>query len=226
MRNNYDFKKLMFRSAVLIAIIVFSLGCHNKRKNFTYFKEDILIDPAAKLRLNGIYNIVNYKDRHPMHFFIFYSNGMCLTNNTYKLSVDFWANPDSLINEYYEGLEIPLTGLSSASGDSWGHYQIKDDSIFIQSFMKFYDSTVNRDVYELKGYIRNDSTIHILEQLCDWRDYNPSRSLKYISKGKLQYIPSAEYRFYQTTKKPDSTYAWFFDKNWYNEGLHLSRKYK
>ncbi|MEX1189093.1 MAG: hypothetical protein WED33_07530, partial [Bacteroidia bacterium] len=143
---------------------------------------------------------------------------------TFKLSVDFWANPDSLIDEYYKGLEISYTGLSSSSSDSWGHYQIKGDSIFIQSFTYFYDSTVLRDVYELKGVIRNDSTIYIFEHLCDWCFNDPSKYSEYISKGKRHFIPPAEYRFYQTTKKPDSTNAWFFDKKWYNEELNSNRK--
>ena len=86
---------------------------------------------------------------------------------------------------------------------------------------------------ELRGIIKNDTTIIISQHIYDYcrsirfttriiRDYCINSG--YDNNGIKCYIPPAEYKFYPTTFKPDSTKAWFKKKKWYKEGLHEGMK--
>jgi hypothetical protein len=74
---------------------------------------------------------------------------------------------------------------------------------------------MRRNTSELIGLIKNDSTILINEELCDWCNTLDPKYHK--SGGKYVYANPLEYNFYKASFKPDSSFAWFRTKKWYKE---------
>ncbi len=97
--------------------------------------------------------------------------------------------------------------------ENWGDYAVKENEIILQNFNRNNEEVCKRSVFEEKGRILNDSTIEIYSEYSYWwKDKSPTL-----------YAPCV-LNFYKTDTKPDSTIAWFVNKNWYKNELNTSRK--
>lgn len=146
--------------------------------------------------MNGVY-ISNEKG------FLFYENGVF---KEFSPQIDslFWESPN------FEN----ITGFKSRYFDyeeGFGCYRVIGDTVNIQEFAVNNQSFYHRWVKEKKIIIINDSTLSVVSDYDTYLNYEVINS-------------PIELRFYPLSKKPDSSKAWFLDKNWYKKGLHSSRK--
>ena len=97
------------------------------------------------------------------------------------------------------------------SKEYWGHYVFKSDTLIIQLLNTAGGHLPRRRLIEYKAIINDDSTF----------TYFSMRGFQ----GRTRILdPKIKYGFFPTNIKPDSTNIWFYDKEWYKENLHESRK--
>ena len=173
----------------------------NCRKQFTVFKEPVYTTNSSRpLNIHGIFVSINDEGA-----FYLYNNGLSKTiSSSVSLNQSFWLNPEIEIVKL-------LNDDNYFKKEVWGHYQIINDTIVIQTFGLANDQICRRSVYETKGIILNDTTIKVFS------DYSYWFNNQFIKEPNI-------YRFYKTELKPDSTLAWFNKKWWYKRNLHESRK--
>ena len=185
----------------IVLILLFLAGCGvlNKVEDFTVYKESIVeVRRQIPLRIDGVYLTIDDKAL-PM---VFYKNGY------FKRIVQWhdssvWKNPDKF-------LDIALSKPGLNVGEGWGQYKLFHDTIVSQRFNKFGEGIYKRWVFEDSLKILNDTTLKLFSTHTYWGKY-PNKS-------------PVIFRFFPTDSKPDSTKAWFRDKNWFKKGLHESRK--
>ncbi len=173
----------------------------NCRKQFTLFHEPIIKSNSNRHLLNeGIFISIDGKDA-----FYIYNNGLSKSISSSKyLNHEFWKNPEI-------GIANLLTDDEYFKNEIWGHFQIIEDTIMIQSFGLANDQVCRRSVYEEKGIFLNDSTIKMFSSYSYWFER------EFLKEPII-------YHLYKTNQKPDSTLAWFNKKRWYKKNLHESRK--
>jgi hypothetical protein len=195
MKIKYNFVFLILFCFSLFSCV--SLG--TLKKDFYTFKEPLLIyDTAFPIRINGVYLPKNELNGYP---FFFFKDGSI---TWYTWGIDFRQN-------CYDALEKSPFLESSISKEYWGHYTIKNDTIVIQVFNRVGDFIYKRWIFEFTGLIQNDSSFILVSEY------------SYFTKD--QFIEKPIPYYYCPTKiKPDSTKAWFNDKQWFRENLHESRK--
>lgn len=207
------------RRVVLFVFAIATLlsSCNSIHRHFSYYKEPILSNSSKKVRLDGIY-VVDCKDTMThIDLFYFYKNGVCNAPAYVIWLRNRFCEYSHVMLERYKNLVIEFP-----QNSEWGNYVIRHDSIFIQTFHEFNQSTVIRDMVEFRGIISNDSTILITEMECAWcnRGFMNEKTGPDVTK----YDPPIQFNFYPYDFKPDSTVAWFKNKRWYKKGLHPSRK--
>jgi len=192
-------------------------ACISKHGKFSYYKEDPFIKSNYSLRMDGIYAPYGRETNHPAGHMFFYRDGTChVPISVTTFDSTFWSHPEKAL-AYHKNWNTNL----HVAKEWWGHYKVRNDSIYIQAFNLFYQSSVKRDLVELRGTIRNE-TIVITEARCSWCNSMPLSG--YNEQGVKYFIPNLEYRFYPTSFKPDSSLAWFKKKGWYKKGLQEGRK--
>jgi len=182
----------------LLASCVSPINC---RKQFTIYKNpnNNIISECGFLK-DGVFVSLNGKNA-----FYLYNDGLVKSIlRTERANQLFWVCPEKEIykilpdDEYFKK-------------EIWGHYQIINDTILIQTFGLSNDQLCRRSVYETKGVVLNDSTIEVFSYYSYWFES------EFIKEPNI-------YRFYKTEQKPDSTLAWFNKKRWYKKNLHESRR--
>ena len=203
---------------ILIVTIINLPACISKHKRFNYFKEVPFSKNKFRIRYDGIYFIKSSNESYPTGYICFYLDGSTYVppHGVENMANLFWSNP----KDYAESLEKYWNKFPNK--EWWGSYKIINDSIYIQYFYKFNQTTVKRDLVELRGVITNDYTIMLVEKQCGWcQSMSPTI---YNENAVKKFTPPVEYKFYPTDFKPDSSQAWFLKKRWYKKGLHESRK--
>lgn len=195
-----------FKIAVL-GISINSISCTipiNCIKHFTAYKEPVINNnKKISLRTDGIY----ISDNGRASFFL-YNNGRVKIHSPFfdTIPEHLWRTPQRIINEMQDDWEFKRK-------ENWGDYTIKGNEILLQNFNRNNEEICKRSVFEEKGRILNDSTIEIYSDYWYWwKDKHPTL-----------YVPCV-LNFYKTHVKPDSTIAWFINKNWYKKELDNSRK--
>lgn len=208
-------KQIFFFTIIIISLIS---SCVSRHTNFSYYKDTPITKNSHLVNLNGIYFIEKSAKGYPGGYIFLYRDGTVYwpNYNANKMDTLFWSNPE----EYFKQLKNHC--IKFPDKEWWGHYKIRHDSIFIQYFYWFDQSTVIRDIIELYGAIDNNSTISILEGKCSWcHSMSPTW---YDISGVKYYTPPVQYRFYPTSFKPDSSLAWFKKKKWYKEEIWQMKK--
>ncbi len=136
------------------------------------------------------------------------TNGVYLSKS-HKGGVFFFYKNGIVYNEGFSKY-FSLTKPLYVDKDRWGHYMLKGDTIIIQTFGRNDQSIYKRWVIERKGIIINDTSFEIHSWFSHY--------------GKTYMKQKELYKLYKYKNKPDSTKAWFVNKNWYLENLHESRK--
>ena len=194
--------------AIILIVVSFNLiSCFspiNCTKYFTVYKEPIVINnKGISLRTDGIYLSKNGR----ASLFLF-DNGRVKIFSPFfdTLKVELWKNPQKIIAEMQSDWEYKQK-------ERWGDYAINGNEIIIQRFNFKSEELCKRSVFEEKVRILNDSTIEIYSEYSYWwKDKHPALSTPCVL------------NFYKTDIKPDSTIAWFINKNWYKKELDNSRK--
>ena len=196
-----------FFKILVLGILINSINCSSPidcTKNFTTYKEPILHNnEKILLRTDGIYISENGR----ASFFLF-NNGKVKIHSPFfdTLQGELWTPPQKVLEEMQDDWEFKQK-------ERWGDYFIKGNEITIQRFNRNNEEVCKRSVFEEKGRILNDSTIEIYSEYSYWwKDKLPAL-----------YTPCI-LNFYKTDIKPDSTIAWFINKNWYKKELNSSRK--
>src|SRR5687767_7577716 len=198
---------------LLFILTINFISCVSIHKNFTYYKEvPILNIETFNLNLNGIYFIKNSKNKFPTAFMFLYNDGSIYVSNLGGSHIDsmFWSNP----TKYLTFLENKWPSMIETTRNYWGFYKIRNDSIYIQYFNLNYDYWMKRNTIEFQGLIKNDSTILISKELCEWCHVVSS---KFDETGINNYSPPVEYSFLPSAFKPDSSDAWYKGQRWYKE---------
>ena len=212
-------KQTDYRFIWLALVVSISLSaCFNKHGNFSYYKEKPILTEAVPLRTNGVFVIAKLEGQWVTDHFFFFKDGACLAPLWQRsLNDTFWSNPEPSLTYYKNRLKDFFPR-------GWGSFKIRKDSIYIQAFYNFSQSTIKRDVVEIRGVIKNDTTILITQSRCTWCRPVAPNPPKYNENGIQYFDKPIEYRFYPTDFKPDSSLAWFRKKKWYQEDLHESRR--
>ena len=175
---------------LLLASCVSPINC---RKQFTIYKNpnNNVISEFSFLK-DGVFVSLNGKNA-----FYLYNNDLVKSIlRTERANQLFWVCP---VKEIYKILPDD----EYFKREIWGHYQIINDTILIQTFGLSNDQLCRRSVYETKGVLLNDSTIEVFSYYSYWFES------EFINEPNI-------YRFYKTDLKPDSTLAWFNKKRWYH----------
>lgn len=182
--------------------------------NFTYYKEDPFVKESDSLLLNGAYATSLEENSLPVDLLFFYKDGTCKVAVWVSLvDTAFWLHPEYSLS-YFKNNDF-----NTNKHLYWGHYIVRKDSIFIQTFHRFDQSLIIiRDVIQLRGVIKNDSTLLINKMFYDWSKW----MLHKDARKNEQYNPPLKYKFYPTTLKPDSSFVWFRNKKWYR--THVNKK--
>lgn len=130
----------------------------------------------------------------------FYENGLVKTVSLNQLKN---VNSKLSLNMKYDFKEF------------WGHYSIRNNAITIQIFNKHNEEIFKRWILETKANILNDSTIVIYNHKSYWSN---------VSKENIVEPDKITLSLKKIDKKPDSSYAWFLNKRWYQKNVHESRK--
>lgn len=172
---------------LLLVFLLLSMGCFNKHRNFILHAVEPL--GAEKIKYNGMYTILDNSRKDLWDNLCFYADGKVWYgyNWTYKNGI----------------------------GNSWGHYQILSDSIYIQYFYFDNQNFYKRDVMELFGNIVNDSTIQVYKKRCTWCK---NVYIGYDNNTEIIFPQPIQFH-YKKGIKPDSSKAWFNNKKWYKQGL-------
>jgi len=102
----------------------------------------------------------------------------------------------------------------------WGHYKVTGDSIYIQYFYVDQQNLFKYNIMELFGRIISDSVIQIEKERCSWCE---GVYAGFEERTELIFTEPNIF-YFRKEKKPDSTQAWFNNKNWYLRSLHKTRK--
>lgn len=196
-----------FFRIIIVAISVDLISCSspvNCTKYFTAYKEPIINNnQKLLLRTDGIY--ISKNGRAALFLF---NDGKVKVYSPFfdTMRVELWAPPEKVLAEMQNSWEYKQK-------ERWGDFFIKGNEIIIQRFNRNNEEICKRSVFEEKGRILNDSTIEIYSEYSYWwKDKHP-----------VLYAPCV-LNFYKTNAKPDSTIAWFINKNWYKNELNESRK--
>ncbi len=192
--------------AFIIITVVILTSCVNLHKNFSYYREPIKCNNSLEVRIDGIYFAIPGQESDKG--IVFYNNGMVYIYNRYTNDAEmFWLNPSKFMK-----YEFPKQFLYNyIKKDLWGHYIIRNDSIFIQYFHRNIDYWIKRNITELYGIIKDNTNIYIYKEKWTKNAGYHSEPLEKI------YNTPILYKFYQTDIKPDSTNAWFYKKRWYEK---------
>ena len=188
---------------VILLIVIFSfVSCGillTKKKDFSIYKEPIRIN-AVNLKTNGLFwSKTNYQKYH------LYENGMVkYASGGYALEKNNTIFIDTI--KFYN------YGYNNAR-EIWGHYYIKNDTLIMQYFNYNFYFLYNRFILEEQAIIINDTSF----VLYDFKSYYKKRNKRFR-------LDPDTFCLYKTQLKPDSTKAWFVNKDWYLENLHESRK--
>lgn len=183
-------------------------------RNFNAYMNEPFNFESAKLRLDGIYFVLDFKSKienAPILFYL-YSDGS--THSVFGLNVSnvpddkFWIDPEN----YLHNLRM------NAVGNSPGHFFIRKDRILIQVFDINPGALFPNNSIEFTGRIINDSKFILTKSTCKWC-FKSRRN--YSKMGFADY--NTEYLFYKTNIKPDSSAIWFKERNWYKEKLWDAR---
>jgi hypothetical protein len=192
--------------------VIFLLFSCNSIKYFTTYKNPLIQNVKSySIKSTGVYLGVNNGNA-----IYFYNNGLVKVYKDPEFSNSYWTNPE-LATKSISSFFLNNPGYID---EWWGHYEIVNDSIYIQKFRRiFHAGCFKRYIIESVGTIANDSVIQIHYNISYW-------PIKYQKEYKFKTVcnPSETYRFFPTNYKPDNTHAWFLDKKWYKEGLHPSRR--
>lgn len=211
------FSKYLPTGIIIVITLTFLHSCFFRipnKKHFTYYAKNN-ISPVG-IQLEGFYFMVreahiNYPHldhtndpKYYIKVFFFYKDGTFKSggNRSYNL-----IPTREFITE--------LIGYMEEDPDEWGAYVIEEDSIKAQYFVTKSVGIANTDIIEMVGYIKNDTTIVIEKELCNWCDNQFSD----FKKGVRIFNPPREYHFQPFEIKPDSSKAWFKKKKWYKKGL-------
>lgn len=183
---------------ILFLLLFMFISCGlvlNRTKNFIIHKERIF-ENELPFKIDGVF----LSDERAI---LFYENGLCKTfyHNIHGVFLDSSNDQKTkrLITQNFDGKE------------SFGCFSIKRDTIYIQDFSVNNQSFYHRWVDNKKIAIKNDSTLVFIS------DYDTYLNYESIT-------DPIELKFYPLLKKPDSTKAWFYNKRWYNDKLHTSRR--
>ena len=205
--------KLIF----VLILSVYIISCVSVYTDFTLFKVKPFITADVNLKLNGIY-YARYPnmERDYLNLMYLYSDGSIFyTYGTTEKK--FWEDPDHYIQWFQNKLDTMSSYKNHYFMEQWGHFIVRNDSIYIQRFIFNDQYWMKRNSEDFIGIITSDSTIVIHTQKCSWcSSQYPS---KWKNRTEIKYEDPIEYGFYQTSFKPDSTMAWFKNKEWYQEGL-------
>lgn len=187
---------------------------------------------SEKPSMNGVFVVLPDDTTVITDFLFLYENGLCRSavNGTTRTYAYLNSIPmRHVINQI-------IIGEGAGSGyckENWGHYFIREDSIFIQVFNIHPISTnVRRDVSGLIGIISNDSTILILRKYydgCNLKTLTPGVQKReclnwgYKEGGFMTFDEPVEYKFFKSPEKPDSSFAWFREKKWYRNEVHYRK---
>jgi len=154
------------------------------------------IPKERDLRKNGVYVSTNHRGA-----FFLYENGMCKVLPIQPNGPEFWSDPA-------KGAEEVMKDGRFYSKEDWGRYVLNNNQFIIQNFNRNGESFCKRWLFEERGYIDNDSTIiiQVNESIESHR-----RDTMFAGRNVFQ--------FYPMNIKPDSTVAWFLNKNWYKRGM-------
>jgi len=114
---------------------------------------------------------------------------------------DFWLSPGEYLKKF----------LSLRMGRP-GHYFIRDSTITLQVFEINPGAVFQENTLELRGLIKNDSTIKLTRGICNWCT---NSWLRYNKGGQVDF-DNLEYKFYKTNVRSDSS-IWFKEKKWYKK---------
>jgi len=130
-----------------------------------------------ELRIDGYYHLFNEKNNITVVYY-FYRNGVIL------LGGSFSGND---LNE----IEKKLVNTQAKSKTNWGVFLIENNTIKYEKWIGSSSSTPKAYLFSSKGYILNDTTIHLIEE--------------YYSERKETRAINEIWRFKQFNNKPDST---------------------
>jgi len=199
----------ILKAFIFITVIILT-SCVNLHKRFTYFREPIKCNNSVDVRIDGIYFAVPGQESDKG--MVFYSNGMVYIYTRHINDAElFWLNPSK-----YMRYEFPKQFCyNRLKKDLWGHYIIRNDSIFIQYFHRNIDYWLKRNVTDLYGIIKGNTNIVIYKE--KW-----TKDAGYHSEPlEITYNPPISYKFFQADFKPDSTSAWFNNKKWYKNEIGI-----
>jgi len=173
----------------------------NHKKQFDIYRHPVQNGKNVPgLRLDGIY----VADSEQACFYLYQNGKIMLPMSLFRFSAKrvppsaSWMLLEAQRQAGYE------------PDEHWGEYELKDSTISIQYFNYNTQEICKRWVFELKGHVRNDSTIEI------FYDHN-TRS------GNDDTSVHSTLHFRQLSVKPDSTRAWYNNKKWYMQMQDKSR---
>ena len=181
---------------IIIGITFFScISFKHQKKAFTAYSQKLV---NKSIKTNGVYV---QKDSFYNDAFYFYKNGLVKSSIIHS---EFWKNPAEKVTDVDDIYMF-------SSKEYWGHYVFKSDTLIIQLLNTAGGHLPRRRLIEYKAIINDDSTF----------TYFSMRGFQ----GRTRILdPKIKYGFFPTNIKPDSTNIWFYDKEWYKENLHESRK--
>ncbi len=194
----------MKKPLILFILFLLLISCNviliNKINDFNIYKLPISSnDNINQLKTSGVYTSKNEET----FYYFFYKNGL----------VKYMSR-----NSMVEFNGVLRLNFEFDLKENWGHYKIENEMITIQRFNRHRQEIYKRWIIEERGKILNDSTIQIEEIQSNWRanqsEEESERSLK----------TPIILKFNVVDRKPDSTNIWFYNKKWYQENLHKSRK--
>jgi hypothetical protein len=126
-----------------------------------------------------------------------------------------WEQPLKSLNVLIEDVDIKY-GL-------WGHFVVRNDSIYIQYFYEDHNNFRKRNIIEQIGLVGGTSEVSIILERCDWCK---GKYLQYENSSLIKYSPPRQYLRIETDFKPDSSYVWFKRKKWYKKSVWRNEKNK
>ena len=173
-------------------------------KYFKLHKDKIKIENSISLASNGVYIRKEGNPYGYSHAIFLYNNGIIRLGNA-LYNPDFGPDLNDS-SRFIQRIAYETPNLNQYDNGVWGFYIIRHDTLIVERpYLRRFGG--------LPPYISQQEKWKITSS----KIYPISREqYKRNGKGDIEVVKdSIGYTFYPYHYKPDSTYAWFFYKDWY-----------